>query len=66
MDEPFTQVPNRIIDNLQARGVAIYCYIARFKPTYYGGEKKLAESLGMNRSTVRSYKKRISFLCGYV
>ena len=55
MDEPYTQVPNRIIDKLQMRGVAIYCFIARFNPTYYGGEVKMAKTVGIRRSTLRTY-----------
>ena len=55
MDEPFTMIPNRIIDNLQARGIAIYCYISRFNPTFYGGETMLSKKLGMHRTTTRKY-----------
>ena len=55
IDELFVAVPHRVIDSLQAKGIAIYCYIGRYGPTCYVGLSKMSKNLGMRRETLQKY-----------
>ncbi len=61
MEEPFTMIPNRVIRELPANAIAVYCYIASFNPSF-PGVRSIGKSLCMNKDTVTKYVKMLELL----